>query len=191
MGGFKEPVQFEFVAQGGDDLGREVGRGRRVVVLGERVEVGGAVAEAGLGGEQRRVERAVVQRHAADVEQVARGLDVAVGEDLAAVRRDDGDGRRTRPGGVRRRWGLVAGDRPERAGREPEGAVAERLPAVRARREVGAGPREPRLVPRVLLDAVARESVQLAREAGKVDHRRGVGVPLKLDSGEGRSGFGV
>ena len=38
-GGLEEPAQLELVAEGRDDLGRDVGRGGRVVVLGERVHV--------------------------------------------------------------------------------------------------------------------------------------------------------
>ena len=171
-GGLEEPVQLLLVAERGDDFGGDVEEGLLALVGVEFVEVAAAEAELGLGGHQRRLLGAVVERDAADVEEVARRLDVAVGVDLRAVGGDERDRRRARAAG-RAAVGPLAEAGDERARPVVGDAVAEGFPL---RRAVAEGvERELELVDaaRVLVHAVGAEVGELRVEAVEVEHASG------------------
>src|SRR5690606_32524457 len=120
---------------------------------------------------QRAFQRAVLERDAADVEQVTGRLDVAVRVDLRAVGGDDGDGRGAGPAGVR------GGRRLAQARHEPLGALgrdarAQRLPVRMARLEGRARPRQARGRQPLLVRLVGTEVGELRVEAAEVEHRR-------------------
>ena len=164
-----EPAQLELVAERRDDLGREVA-GDLGVVRAERGEVLAAVPERGFGADEGRLRRAVMERHAADVEEVACGIDVPVGEDLAAVGRDDGHGRRTRRR-VERAVGARRRDGAERPLANGLGARGERFPVGRAAAERVERAAQAVGLPRVFAAAIRHERGELRGEGGEVDHR--------------------
>ena len=167
----EEPLQLLLVAERGDDLGGHVEQRFFPLIGIEFVEVAAAETELGLGGHQRRLLGAVVERDAAHVEQVARRLDVAVGVDLRAVGGDEGDGRRAVAAG-RAAVGPLAEAGGESAGPVVRDAVAERFPLVGARPEGREREVELRRAARVLVHAVRAEVGELRMQAVKVEQLR-------------------